>query len=42
MKMAISDAAISQINSVRGNVNVLATDYLESINHYAFMRLNGT
>lgn len=37
MKMAISDAAISQINSVRGNVNVLATDYLEK---YKSLRLH--
>lgn len=37
MKMAVSDAAISQINSVRGNVNVLATDYLEK---YKSLRLH--
>jgi len=37
MKMAISDAAISQINSIRGNVNVLATDYLEK---YKSLRLH--
>lgn len=37
MKMAISDAATSQINSVRGNVNVLATDYLEK---YKSLRLH--
>lgn len=29
LKMAITDAAISQITSVKGNVNVLATDYIE-------------